>query len=164
LMALLYTSANYKPDKPKWRLLLPTSKPQPCDERKKYVARANGLFSGIFCAASWPLSQAFYYGGNAWVIISPAADPYDELPPHTIRIVTEKSFAPPAPPIERHQYAGAPWAVRVRLSSALGSQPPDRSFFRSGVWGDHQKRGSPKNADRRASRNNGWTKASKKWA
>ncbi len=65
LMALLYTSANYKPDAPKWRLLLPASQLSDNDKRKKWVARANGLFGGIFDPASFTLSQAFYYGGVA---------------------------------------------------------------------------------------------------
>ena len=63
LMVLAYTSANYKPEAPKWRLLLPTSATLPPNERSKLVARVNGLFGGIFSKESFTLSQSYYYGG-----------------------------------------------------------------------------------------------------
>src|SRR5262249_10183441 len=44
LQALLYTSASYTDAKPKWRIVLPTSKQLPPDERAKLVARINGVF------------------------------------------------------------------------------------------------------------------------
>jgi hypothetical protein len=62
LQALLYTSANYKAAKPKWRIVLPTSCDWPPTERKKLVARVNGLFGGIFAGESFTLSQSYYYG------------------------------------------------------------------------------------------------------
>ena len=78
LMALVYTSARYQPETPKWRLLLPLSRliapergemdDDAWDElmtakRAKLVARVNGLFGGVFDPASFTLSQSFYYGG-----------------------------------------------------------------------------------------------------
>ena len=63
LMALLYTSASYKPEKPKWRILLPTSRLLPPGERKKLVARVNGLFGGVFDGACFTLSLSYYFGG-----------------------------------------------------------------------------------------------------
>jgi Protein of unknown function (DUF3987) len=78
LMCLAYTTANYKPEQPKWRLVLPLSRmiapPRGAmndtewdklmtAERGKLVARVNGLFGGVFDGASFTLSQAFYYGG-----------------------------------------------------------------------------------------------------
>ena len=62
LQALLYTSANYKAAKPKWRIVLPTSCDLPPAERQKLVARVNGLFGGIFAGESFTLSQAYYFG------------------------------------------------------------------------------------------------------
>lgn len=62
LHALLYTSANYKAEKPKWRIVLPTSCALPPPEREKHVARVNGLFGGIFADESFVLSQSYYYG------------------------------------------------------------------------------------------------------
>ena len=58
LMTLVYTSARYTLDAPKWRLLL-----LPPERRAALVARVNGLFGGIFDQASFTLSQAYYYGG-----------------------------------------------------------------------------------------------------
>lgn len=63
LTALVYTSARYAPEAPKWRLLLPTSEPLPPERRAALVARINGLFGGIFDQASFTLSQAYYFGG-----------------------------------------------------------------------------------------------------
>ncbi len=62
LKALLYTSASYSEAKPKWRIVLPTSKPLLPGERLKLVARVNGLFGGIFDGASFTLSQSYYFG------------------------------------------------------------------------------------------------------
>jgi hypothetical protein len=62
LQALLYTSANYKAEEPKWRIVLPTSRELPPQEREKLVERVNGLFDGAFADESFVLSQAYYYG------------------------------------------------------------------------------------------------------
>jgi hypothetical protein len=62
LLALLYTTASYTAATPKWRILLPTSKSLPPEERAKLVARVNGLYGDIFDQASFTLSQAYYFG------------------------------------------------------------------------------------------------------
>ena len=64
LHALIYTSPSYKVEKPKWRILLPTSVaiPPGKEGKTRYVARLNGLFGGQLCIASWTLSQSYYYG------------------------------------------------------------------------------------------------------
>jgi RecA-family ATPase len=62
LKALLYTSASYTDAAPKWRIVLPTSRPLPPGEREKLVARVNGLYGGIFDGASFTLSQSYYFG------------------------------------------------------------------------------------------------------
>jgi RecA-family ATPase len=62
LRALLYTSASYTDEKPKWRILLPTSKPWAPSEREKLAARVNGVYGGVFDAASFTLSQSYYFG------------------------------------------------------------------------------------------------------
>jgi AAA domain/Primase C terminal 2 (PriCT-2) len=62
LRALLYTSASYTEKKPKWRIVLPTSKPLPPSERAKLMARVHGLYGGIFDPASFTLSQSYYFG------------------------------------------------------------------------------------------------------
>jgi hypothetical protein len=65
LTAILYTSPSHVIDKPKWRVLLPTSTDLAPSERSKMVARVNGLFGGIFAGESFTLSQAFYFGSVA---------------------------------------------------------------------------------------------------
>jgi hypothetical protein len=86
LHALLYTSPSYKPEEPKWRIVLPTSSALPGSERAKLVARVNGLFGGIFAGESFTLSQAYYYGSvnsnpDHRAVITPGdfIDPRDEL-------------------------------------------------------------------------------------
>ena len=62
LRALLYTSSSHREDKPRWRILCPTSCELPPERRKKLVARVFGLYGDIFGHESLTLSQAFHYG------------------------------------------------------------------------------------------------------
>src|SRR5262249_13907864 len=62
LVCLLYTSASYKPEKQKWRILFPFSRALPPDERKKMVQRVINLYGPIFDDASFTLSQSYLYG------------------------------------------------------------------------------------------------------
>jgi hypothetical protein len=62
LTALVYTSPSHTSAKPRWRIVLPTSRDLPPVERKKLVARVNGLFGGIFAGESFTLSQAYFFG------------------------------------------------------------------------------------------------------
>ena len=62
LNALIYTSPSHAKDKPRWRILCPTSRDLPPTERAKLVARVNGLFGGTFSGESFTLSQGYYYG------------------------------------------------------------------------------------------------------
>jgi predicted P-loop ATPase len=75
--ALLYTSASHTPDKPRWRVLAPTSRPCAPELRYRLVARLNGFLKAtlkvevIAKSESFALSQSFYYG---WVCDSPKPD------------------------------------------------------------------------------------------
>jgi putative DNA primase/helicase len=62
LNALLYTSPSNTPDKPRWRILCPSSRSLPPDERVKLVARVNGVLGGVLAGQSFTLSQAYYFG------------------------------------------------------------------------------------------------------
>jgi AAA domain/Primase C terminal 2 (PriCT-2) len=62
LKTLIYTSASYSDATPRWRILLPTSKPLAPGEREKLCARVNGLYGGIFESESFTLSQSYYFG------------------------------------------------------------------------------------------------------
>jgi hypothetical protein len=75
--ALLYTSPSHSSDKPRWRVLAPTSKPLAPELRAKLVAQLNGALKAklavdtVAKSESFALSQAFYYG---WVCDSPKPD------------------------------------------------------------------------------------------
>jgi len=77
IAALLYTSPSHSSDKPRWRVLAPTSEPLAPELRAKLVMRLNGYLKaklGVETVAkseSFALSQAFYYG---WVCDSPKPD------------------------------------------------------------------------------------------
>ena len=60
--AIVYTSPSHTEDAPRWRVLCPTSREYPPDQRDRFMARLNGLFGGIFSNESWTLSQSYYYG------------------------------------------------------------------------------------------------------
>jgi hypothetical protein len=57
--AIVYTSPSHTEDAPRWRVLL--SAECPAARRDAFMARLNGLFSGIFSNESWTLSQSYYY-------------------------------------------------------------------------------------------------------
>jgi hypothetical protein len=65
ILALIYTSPSYAPDAPKFRVVCPTSKELPPEDRAHLVDRLNGIMGGTLAIESWTLSQAFYYGAAA---------------------------------------------------------------------------------------------------
>jgi hypothetical protein len=62
LRCLLYTSPSNTTEKPRWRILLPTSRNCPPARREKLVAVINGLIGGKLAGESFTLSTAFLYG------------------------------------------------------------------------------------------------------
>jgi hypothetical protein len=62
LLAIAYTSPSHTPERPRWRMLCPTSREYPPPDRARLLGRLNGLYRGIFARESWTLSQAYYYG------------------------------------------------------------------------------------------------------
>jgi hypothetical protein len=62
LLAIIYTSPSHAPERPRWRILCPTSSQRPPVSRTKLFTRINGLYGGIFAKESWSLSQSYYYG------------------------------------------------------------------------------------------------------
>jgi hypothetical protein len=60
------TPSHMKPGKgSRWRVLCPTSKPLPPQERSCLAARINGALGGTLAGESFTLSQAFYFGSVA---------------------------------------------------------------------------------------------------
>lgn len=73
--ALVYTSPSHRPERPRWRVICPTSAPLPPDQRAALVARLNAVLGGILSRESFALSQAYYYGHvtgaehhGAWIV------------------------------------------------------------------------------------------------
>ena len=62
LRSLIYTSPSHTNEKPRWRILLPTSTGLPPAIRPGLVARVNGILGGIISDESFVLSQPFYFG------------------------------------------------------------------------------------------------------
>jgi hypothetical protein len=63
IKGLIYTTPSYTPTAPKWRLLIPLSKPCLPEMRAQYVAQVHGFFGNIFARKeTFNLSQSFYYG------------------------------------------------------------------------------------------------------
>lgn len=72
ICALLYTSPSHKPDKPRWRALLPFSEPYHSEKRMEYTGRANRILGGVATRESFTLSQSFYIGrvtGAEYIVI-----------------------------------------------------------------------------------------------
>ena len=62
LAGLVYTTPTHSQDWPRWRVLLPTSKPLPPSARLALAERFNGLITARIDAASFALGTAFFYG------------------------------------------------------------------------------------------------------
>ncbi len=61
--ALIYTTPSHTAQKPRWRVLCPTSSALAPNARQDLLAILNGILGGILDPASFTLSQA-YYAGN----------------------------------------------------------------------------------------------------
>jgi predicted P-loop ATPase len=62
LMFVAYTSPSHDPQRPRWRVLTPCSKPLEPGRRGQLVNRLNGVLGGVLARESWGLSQSYYYG------------------------------------------------------------------------------------------------------
>jgi hypothetical protein len=60
--AVVYTSPSHHPDRPRWRVLAPLSRPLPAQERTRMLARINGVLARALSSESFTLSQSYYYG------------------------------------------------------------------------------------------------------
>lgn len=66
--AILYTSASHTPDRPRWRVLAPLSRPHTKEEHTALVSLLNGALGGILASESWTPAQRYYYGKVQGVI------------------------------------------------------------------------------------------------
>lgn len=67
VVALLYTSPRFSFDKPRFRILFPTSRSLPVERRAELVAWAYGVVKGTIDPASFVDSQAYYFGTAKFV-------------------------------------------------------------------------------------------------
>jgi hypothetical protein len=78
--ALVYTSPSHTPEKPRWRVLAPTSQAYAPVLRRELAGRVNAALGGCLRPESFALSQAFYFGRVAGVrydVIVTAGQPVD---------------------------------------------------------------------------------------
>lgn len=62
IKAYVYTSASHTPEKPRWRVVCPLSKPHSPDAHTALTARLNGALGGILAGESFTLAQFYYFG------------------------------------------------------------------------------------------------------
>ncbi|MEY6431687.1 AAA family ATPase [Thioalkalicoccus limnaeus] len=65
LRAMIYTTWSHTPGVPRWRVLVPLSRPVDPDERLPLAEALNGLLGGCLAPESGALSQSFYIGWPA---------------------------------------------------------------------------------------------------
>ena len=95
LGALIYTSPSFAAERPRWRILAPTSANLAPERRAALVARLNGVIRGGAAAESAKLSQSYYFGSTnnnplhqVEIIEGEAIDELDELDLIAIEVVT----------------------------------------------------------------------------
>lgn len=62
--AVVYPSASWTLEKPRWRVVAPLATPCKPSERARFVARLNGVLGGILEPESFTASQAYYFGAT----------------------------------------------------------------------------------------------------
>lgn len=62
IAGFVYTSPSHKPERPRWRVLCPASKPLEPKERDVLIRRLNAIMGGVLSTESYTRSQAFYFG------------------------------------------------------------------------------------------------------
>lgn len=62
IRAILYPSFSSTPEKPRWRVLAPLSKPAALSERIRFAEALNGVLGGILAPETAVLSQSYFYG------------------------------------------------------------------------------------------------------
>lgn len=68
LKAVFYTSASHAPDKPRYRVLLPLSRPYPPEALYAFVARVNGILCGTLDRGSFDSSRGYFFGRVSGVV------------------------------------------------------------------------------------------------
>ncbi len=80
IRAVITTTHSHLPEKPRWRVFAPTSKPLLPESRYNLVARLNGALGGILADESFTLSQSYFVGGapgREYRVLTSFDDPED---------------------------------------------------------------------------------------
>ncbi len=138
IRAVVYSTPSSAPERPRWRVLAPLSRPHPPAERARLVARLNGALGGVLAAESFTLGQVFYFGaveGAPYACIQTFDEPdegsfIDEL--HELDEIavwpTGKASQEPSPPVVATAEAGTvylPPGTVADLRDALSRIPSD---------------------------------------
>lgn len=62
IRAVVHSTPNSTPERPRWRVLAPLSRSHPPAERARLAARLNGALDGALAPESFTPPQVFYYG------------------------------------------------------------------------------------------------------
>ena len=80
LRATIYTSWSHTPAAPKWRVLVPLSRPVEPSQRLAYAETLNGMLGGVLAPESGVLSQSYFVGrqpGADYKVLHTFGDPED---------------------------------------------------------------------------------------
>ena len=157
--AIVSETASSKPEAPRWRVWLPSSREYTGtpDElrslRQRWVARANGVLNGKLAGESFTLSQSYYIGGikgrpRPTVIVTRGRriDLCDDLDTGAIykngRCTPSESFKPPPPPPDLTASDDDPLLLaecRSRVANftvteGMGTEPGGRRAFQLVSW------------------------------
>jgi len=73
IKGVIVTSHSHTPEKPRWRVYCPFSKPYSPAERMRFIRRLNGALGGILSGESFTLSQSYYVGrphhGGEYIVL-----------------------------------------------------------------------------------------------
>ena len=84
ILAILYPTPSNTAEKPRWRVIAPTSTPMPTTEHRRLTERLNTILNGALAKESFTLSQSYYFGDvgmNNYKVIKTDGTFIDKLGP-----------------------------------------------------------------------------------
>lgn len=84
IFSILYPTPSNTAEKPRWRVIAPTSKTMPAAEHRRLTERLNTILKGVLAKESFTLSQSYYFGDvetNDYKVIKTEGAFIDKLEP-----------------------------------------------------------------------------------
>uniref|UniRef100_UPI0037C1534F AAA family ATPase n=1 Tax=Flavobacterium sp. TaxID=239 RepID=UPI0037C1534F len=84
IFSILYPTPSNAPEKPRWRVIAPTSTAMPTTEHRRLTERLNTILNGVLAKESFTLSQSYYFGDvgtNNYKVIKTEGTFIDKLEP-----------------------------------------------------------------------------------